>query len=135
MNARLGGFSSLLGSIAWMFGRGSSEALEEYRSSRGFTKLHEVLLGISNTSETLEEHLLRLAGAGMVENFIDMRDLQGRTALAWAVECGWIDSVKRPLKFGADPHQRMTFKSAETPLLHLVIAGPTSAYSHTMQYP
>lgn len=48
-----GRYSEIVNSL---FGTASDEALNEYLSSRGFTPLHNVLLGIG-TDETLENFL------------------------------------------------------------------------------
>lgn len=57
------GFGAQLEEISCRFGESPSELCGTYFSTRGFTPLHEVLLGI-NRSVTLEEFLCSLSQAG-----------------------------------------------------------------------
>ncbi|KAL8855270.1 MAG: hypothetical protein Q9178_008081, partial [Gyalolechia marmorata] len=60
---------------------------------------------------------------------IDKPDALGRTPLAWAVEYGLTASVDLLLRFRADPNQlRFTKDGGFSPLIHLAIAGPRSAW-------
>ena len=60
---------------------------------------------------------------------IDIPDALGRTPLAWAVEYGLTASTELLLRFGADPNQlRFTKDGGFSPLIHLAIAGPRSAW-------
>ena len=63
------------------------------------------------------------------EGIIDIPDSRGRTPLAWAVEYGLTASVELLLAFGANPNQlRCNKDGGFSPLIHLAIAGPRSAW-------
>lgn len=117
-------FSSL-NDIAILFNKCPRELWQDYIYSRNFTRLHEVLLKIVYERVILEEYLFSLREAGALADVIDKVDSCGRTALAWAVEYGWVDAVVTLLAFGANPHERLSFRG-QLPLLHLAIAGPAS---------
>ena len=116
---------STLSDIGQLFQVDIAEAFREYKIQRGFSELHNVLLGIDDQSRTLEEYMARQDPASLA-GLIDNMDFFGRTPLAWAVESGRPDAVRTLLWYGANPHQ--TRKSSTTtssfPLLHLAIAGP-----------
>lgn len=115
--------------IAQLFDKCSFDLLEDYIEAREFSRLHEVLLGITNDHGTLEEYLAAYEDTSLLAKIIDVPDTCGRTALAWAVEYGWSDAVRILLKYGANPHQVRPSVHGKSPLLHLVIAGPASQQS------
>ena len=60
---------------------------------------------------------------------IDMPDTMGRTPFAWNVEYGLSTAVEFLLRFGAYPNQLCQTKDdGYSPLIHLAIAGPCSAW-------
>ncbi len=101
---------------------------EEYEFSRGFTKLHKVLLKIDSKCDSIGDYLISLRPEEIAA-IIDMPDALGRTPLAWAVEYGLTASTELLLKFGANPNQlRFTKDGGFSPLIHIAIAGPRSAW-------
>jgi ankyrin repeat protein len=93
---------------------------EEHKTTRGFTKLHEVLLKIDSRYNSIADYLTSL-NPGELATVIDMPDALGRTPLAWAVEYGLTASIDPLLKFGADPKQlRFTKDGGFAPLIHLL---------------
>lgn len=112
--------------VAQLFSKSSIDFLEDYIEAREFITLHEVLLGIDRSRGTLKEYLAAFEDISLLAKTIDMPDSCGRTALAWAVEYGWSDAVKTLLQYGANPHQLRPSTHGQSPLLHLVIAGPAS---------
>jgi hypothetical protein len=115
--------------IAQLFGKSSCELLDDYAEDRRFTTLHDVLLGIQCDYGTLDEYLAAFGQAKISTEFIDAPDSRGRTAITWAVEYGWTDAAKALLKYGSNPHQLRPSIHGKLPLLHLVIAGPSSQRS------
>lgn len=115
--------------IAQLFGKSTFDLLNDFVENRNFTTLHEVLLGITSDRGTLDEYLASFGQATLPAEFIDSHDACGRTALAWAAENGWADAVKTLLKYGSNPHQLRPSVRGKSPLLHLVIAGPSSQRS------
>jgi ankyrin repeat protein len=104
------------------------QAHEEHKSSRGFTKLHEVLLKIDTRYNSMADYLISLKPEE-IATVIDMPDALGRTPLAWAVEYGLTFPIELLLRFGANPNQlRFTKDGGFSPLIHLAIAGPRSAW-------
>lgn len=76
----------------------------------------------------MADYLSSLAPEELITQ-IDMPDTLGRTPLAWAVEYGLSTAVEVLLQFGADVNQlRSTKDGGYSPLIHLVIAGPCSAW-------
>jgi ankyrin repeat protein len=101
---------------------------EEHKSSRGFTKLHELLFK-PNSGDSLMAGYLGSLTPEELKKAIDMPDARGRTPLAWAVEYGLTTSTKVLLRFGAKANQlRLTKDGGFSPLIHLAIAGPRSAW-------
>ena len=101
---------------------------EEHKSSRGFTKLHEVLFKMDSKYQSIADYLTSLE-AKELATVIDKPDALGRTPLAWAVEYGLTASVDLLLRFRADPNKpRFTINGGCSPLIHLAIAGPRSAW-------
>jgi ankyrin repeat protein len=101
---------------------------EEHNSSRGFTKLHELLLKVNSNDSSMAVYLSSLTAEELID-VIDMPDARGRTPLAWAVEYGLTTSTELLLRFGANPNQlRLTTDGGFSPLIHLAIAGPQSAW-------
>jgi ankyrin repeat protein len=104
------------------------QVFEEHQSSRGFTKLHRILLRIDSEYNSIADYLTSLKTEELM-SMIDIPDSLGRTPLAWAVEYGLTASVELLLTFGADPNQlRFTKDDGFSPLIHLAIAGPRSAW-------
>lgn len=104
------------------------QVCEEYESSRGFTKLHEVLLKIDSRYKSIGHYLISLKPEESTA-IINMPDALCRTPLAWAVEYGLTASTELLLKFGANPNQFRFNKDEDfSPLVHLAIAGPRSAW-------
>jgi hypothetical protein len=120
-------FSRYCEEIGSLFNRGLSEVGSEYLSTRGFTPLHEVLLGINNTI-SLEEFLSTAAQFGDQNGWIDAKDSHHRTPLTWAAEFGWSRAVGSLLRYGADPNQRTSSARGHSTVLHLAIAGPPSQF-------
>lgn len=112
--------------VTRLFGGSYYDILKEYQMDRGFTTLHEVLLGIDCTKGSLNDYLISLGQVTLPSDVIDAPDACGRTALAWAVEYGWPEVVKPLLSFGSDPRQSRPTIHGKSPLLHIVIAGPAS---------
>ncbi len=101
---------------------------EEHKSSRGFTQLHKVLLNIDSSYGSMADYLSSVAPEELI-NLIDTPDALGRTPLAWAVEYGLPTAVELLLQYGAYPNQlRSTKDGGYSPLIHLAIAGPWSAW-------
>lgn len=116
--------SSGLFAVAQLFAKPLDDLWEGYRESRGFTELHEVLLGIKCDSGTLGDYLTRIAGERTMSDLIDLTDSFGRSALSWAVEFGWADAVATLIRFGADINQQRLSFPGRLPMLHLALAGP-----------
>lgn len=115
-----------LSAVAQLCAKPSNEFWNEFRESRGFTELHEVLLGIRHDAGTLCDYLTRLSEERTISDLIDLRDAHGRSALSWAVEYGWVDAVVTLIKFGADVNQQRVSNNGKLPMLHLALAGPNS---------
>lgn len=116
--------------IAQLFGRSTPDLIQDFLDDRGFTSVHEILLGITSDHRTLDEYLASFGQATLPADFIDAPDARGRTALAWAAEYGLADAVKTLLRYGSNPHQLRPSVRGKSPLLHLVIAGPTWQHSN-----
>ena len=97
---------STLYEIGLLFGKSSCELWTEYREIRQFTVVHEALLGASDCYGPLETCLKSLAIRGTLTSMIDAEDSRGRSALAWAVEYGWVEATNMLIKFGANVHQQ-----------------------------
>ena len=101
---------------------------EEYASSRGFTTLHRALLKTDSKFNSIGDYLMSLE-LDEVMSVIDVPDALGRSPLAWAVEFGLTGSTKLLLQYGANPNQlRVTRDGGFSPLIHIAIAGPSSAW-------
>ena len=122
-------FGSQLEEISCLYGESPLELSRGYLSTRGFTPLHEVLLGI-NRGQTLEQFLCSSSQAGTLKSMINRADLHYRTALTWAVEFGWDNAVRVLLRYGADPHLPTWSGKGHSTLLHLVIAGSPLQFSN-----
>jgi ankyrin repeat protein len=104
---------------------------EEHKSSRGFTQLHKVLLNIDSSYGSMADYLSSVAPGELIR-VIDTPDVLGRTPLAWAVEYGLLTAVELLLRYGANSNQlRSTKDGGYSPLIHLAIAGPYSAWMDT----
>ena len=112
--------------VARLFGVPLDEAWGRYVESRGFTELHEVLLGIYGAEETLDEYLNRFATEGRLAGIIDAPDFSGRSALAWAVAYGWARAAASLVAHCANVNQRTPSGLGELPVLHIALAGPAS---------
>jgi ankyrin repeat protein len=115
--------------IVQISGKSIFDLLNDFVENRNFTTLREVLPGITSDRGTLDEYLASFGQATLPAEFIDSHDACGRTALAWAAENGWADAVKTLLKYGSNPHQLRPSVRGKSPLLHLVMAGPSSQHS------
>jgi ankyrin repeat protein len=112
---------SAISNTAVLFDNNSTDLLEEYMKSRGFTDLHRVLLGVHDHDISLPDYLRAYP------HTVDWKDHQGRSPLAWAVEYGWADAAETLIGFGANFDQlRTSARGGASPLLHLAIAGPRS---------
>ena len=101
---------------------------EKHKSSRGFTQLYKVLLNIDSSYDSMTDYLSFVAPE-MLIHLIDTPDALGRTPLAWAVEYGLSTAVELLLRYEAYPNQlRSTKDDGYSPLIHLAIAGPWSAW-------
>ena len=109
--------------VARIFGRCTSDLLNDYIEERGFTTVHQVLLGIDISNGSLPQYLSSLDKQSLA-NQIDLADARGRTPLAWAVEFGCPNAVSTLLQYGANPHQVRKNLRGASPLLHLIIAAP-----------
>ncbi|KAI9791850.1 MAG: hypothetical protein M1816_003395 [Peltula sp. TS41687] len=123
---------SILNEIGSLFKKGPFDLLQDYLDDINFPPLHKALLGIDfrHGTTTLEEYLSSRPNVEVAEPIeIDAVDARGRTALAWAVEHGWAAAVRTLLEHGANPHQTRPCVQGHTPLLHLLIAGPSPSQS------
>ena len=75
----------------------------------------------------MDDYLGKLESTLPSTDTIHVPDSSGRSALAWAVEYGWVDETRTLLKYGANPHQLVRSPGVVSPLLHLAIAVPVSA--------
>jgi hypothetical protein len=112
--------------IIQLFGKPTLELVVDFVKTSKFANIHRVLLGISEDCETLDDYLGKSRSTSLLTDLIDVPDVTGRSALAWAVEYGWIDATKTLLKYGANPHQLVRSPGVTSPLLHLAIAVPVS---------
>ena len=117
--------SDAIYNIAVLFKFDSTDLINEYRTSRQFTPVHDALLRLQNSHKTLEEFLDDLLYR-CPDYDIDAPDAFGRTPLAWAVEYGWLAATETLLLHGANAAQMRPCKQGSSPLLHLVIAAPSS---------
>ena len=69
--------------IAVLFKLCSHDLVDEYKTSRNFTPVHDALLGTAVSHMPLHEFL-----DAHPEYPVDLPDTMGRTPLAWAVEYG-----------------------------------------------
>jgi ankyrin repeat protein len=115
-----------LSAIARLFAKPLDDLWTEYRESRGFTELHEVLLGIKCDCRTLDDYLTCIARQRAISDLIDRTDASGRSALSWAVEHDCVNAVATLIKFGANVNQHRQSANGSLPMLHLALAGPNS---------
>lgn len=113
--------------IGSLFGMTLTEAGTTYLNSRGFTELHQVLLGI-NRKASLEVYLQSLDRLTLLR-LINRPDARNRTPLMWTVEFGWSDATQTLLDYGADPHLPINLPKGESTLLHVAVAGPSSQFA------
>lgn len=113
--------------IGSLFGMTLTETGATYLNSRGFTELHEVLLGI-NQKVSLDVYLRSLDRLTL-GHVINRPDARGRTPLMWTVEFGWSDATQILLDYGADPHLPISLPKGESTLLHVAVAGPSSQFA------
>ncbi|KAK1767901.1 ankyrin repeat-containing domain protein [Phialemonium atrogriseum] len=121
-------FYSALREVGQLFGKAFVDLWREYRDTRGFTELHEVLLGINYDRGNLDDYLNYAAAEGTILDLLDATDSFGRSALSWAIEHGWTDAAATLIRFGANVNQRMR---SGLPMLHLALAGPASGQLDT----
>ncbi len=96
--------------------------------TQDFQNYCRILLRIDSEYNSMADYLTSLEPEELM-SMIDIPDSLGRTSLAWAVEYGLTASVELLLKFRADPNQlRFTKDGGFSPLIHLAIAGPRSAW-------
>jgi hypothetical protein len=88
--------------VGSLFGMTLTETGTTYLNCRGFTELHQVMLGI-NQKASLGAYLQSLDRLTLV-HLINRPDTRSRTPLLWAVEFGWSDATQTLLDYGADPH-------------------------------
>jgi len=112
--------------ITQLFGKSSFELVTDFVKTSNFAPIHKVLLGIQGDHQTLGEYLEEFNSTSSSSETIDIPDSTGRSALAWAVEYGWIDATKTLLQYGANPNQLVRSSGVVSPLLHLAIAMPVS---------
>jgi ankyrin repeat protein len=112
--------------IIQLFGKPTLELVADFVKTSKFANIHRVLLGVSEDCETLDGYLGKPKSTSLLTDAIDASDCTGRSALAWAVEYGWVDATKTLLKYGANPHQLVRSPGVASPLLHLAIAVPVS---------
>lgn len=109
--------------IGSCFGLTLSEVAAEYLSIRGFSKIHQILLGIDR-SVSLEDYLYSLEEQER-HILINTADSRGRTPLTWAVEFGWPDAARILFSYGANPNG---VQRGDLSLLHLALAGPSGQF-------
>lgn len=112
---------SLLDKLVCIFRKPVSELWLDYNVTRGFTKLHEVLLRI-DVETTLTSYLDLVVAEGNASVILDAKDCLGRSALDLAVEHGWVSAAATLLDYGADINQR---RRGGLTMLHLALAGPS----------
>lgn len=112
--------------ITQLFGKSTLELVADFVKTSNFATIHRVLLGIQGDCETLDDYLGKHESTLPLTDAIDVPDSAGRSALAWAVEYGWVDATRTLLKYGANPHQLVRSPGIISPLLHLAIAVPVS---------
>ncbi|KAI2476881.1 Arp Ankyrin repeat protein [Pyrenophora tritici-repentis] len=113
--------------ITKLFGRSSFDIVADYIKVSNFVTIHKVLLGIQEDYETLLDYLEHPKSSSPSISTIDIQDSTGRSALAWAVEYGWVVATKALLQHGANPNQLVQSSNTASPLLHLAIAMPVSS--------
>ncbi|KAI1323737.1 ankyrin [Xylariaceae sp. FL0255] len=111
--------------ISVLFDVPAIDLFSDLVGDRGFTLIHQILLGIRR-DVSLEQYLSTSPAIGSEKFNIDKLDSCGRSALAWAVEYRWADATETLIRFGADPRQSRKSIHGDMPLLHLAIAGPPS---------
>ncbi|KAH8745671.1 ankyrin repeat-containing domain protein [Diaporthe sp. PMI_573] len=124
-------FELVLSNISRIFGRSSADVWEEYRETRGFTELHEVLLHLYDDDRTLVDYL-QTAGPIARSALINAPDAFGRSALHWAVEHGLDVAVANLVSCNANVSYRSSLRSAvvSLPLLHLALAWPALGHDN-----
>ena len=118
--------TSAIVDIAVLFGWESNRLWNEYKTSRGFSTVHDALLG-TNGGKSLDVYLVSAAAEQTSPFMIDMVDAQGRSALAWAAEYGWADAAASLICAGATVNQVRRSWDGTSPLLHLTTAGPSTS--------
>lgn len=113
--------------IGALFNMTLTESGAQYLNTRGFSELHQVLLGIDR--KVLLGDYLRSLEREELNNLINCTDSRGRTPLTWTVEFGWPEATRILLEYGADPHRITTTQRGRITLLHLAVAGPNAQFS------
>ena len=111
--------------IAVLFKLDTVDLIYDYRTSRQYTPVHTALLGLQDSRISLNDFLDDFLHRSP-DYDIDTPDAFGRTPLAWAVEYGWLAATKTLLCHGANAAQMRPCKQGLSPLLHLLIAAPSS---------
>jgi len=93
-----------------------------YTETRGFSPVHQALLGLDNSREALRPRLLSAVSGCQ----IDQTDRRGRSSLVWAVEYRCVHAVRMLLDLGASPNfvRKSVCCAVKMPLMHLLLAGP-----------
>lgn len=84
-----------------------------------------MLLKIGYERTTLKKYFFLLLKAEALADVIDIINLYDRTALAWAVEYGWVNAVATLLYFSVNLYKKLFFRN-KLFLLYFVIAESTS---------
>jgi hypothetical protein len=110
-------FSPGLFAVAQLFAKAPNARWEKYQQSRGFSKLHGILLCIKPGSGTLGDYLKR-AMEGTTLDLIDATDALGRSEHSWAVEYDWVDTAVTLMKLGGNVHQNKCSVDGGLSMLH-----------------
>ena len=108
--------------------RMNNQIFKKHKSSRGFTKLHEILLKINSEYNLIADYLTSLKTEELMI-MINLLNSFRRMPLVWAVKYRLTASIELLLTFGADSNQLCCTKdSSFSPLIHLAIAESHSAW-------
>lgn len=116
------------GQLSSNLGISYADLWEQHKEGRGFTNLHQVLLGLDHG--TLNGYLQDEKASGNLSSIIEALDSVSRSAVYWAVEHGLDAAVSALIQRGAEVNHRAFMPRASAPslpLLHLALAGPASS--------